>query len=254
MDLLDPREPVNTWTHALGVVLALPATCALWKRTHRTRRARWGMLVYGSSLAFCYTASALVHGLRLPAEQLGLFDRLDRFGIYVLIAGTYTPFAGTLLEGKWRVGTLLSVWIITAAAGLALVMHGVFPPLINTLLYLAMGWGSVFCLAQAARVVPARKMWTLVAGGLFYSVGAFVNFLNGPSLWAGDLAAHELFHLLVLAGSAAHFSFMLRVVAPFAQNSIACGGVPRGHVRFSRSHASHPMTHLVRDDRRSPTP
>ena len=82
-------------------------------------------------------------------------------------------------------------------------------------LYLGMGWGVVACYAELARVVSHRALRPLVVGGLFYSVGAVLNLLRWPVLWPGLFGAHELFHLFVLAGSLAHYRFILRVVVPF---------------------------------------
>ena len=93
---------------------------------------RLSLLVYGLSLAFCYTASTLYHGLRIPADRLAAFDRLDRIGIFALIAGSYTPLAWGLLRGRWRWGTLATVWSITAVASGQLAIGGPFPPLVKT--------------------------------------------------------------------------------------------------------------------------
>ena len=216
MDFFHLREPVNAWSHGVGLMLALLGTLLLWRRSPGAHPAsRLSLLVFGLSLAFCYAASTLFHGLRIPKDRLAPFDRLDRIGIFLLIAGSYTPLVWCLMRGRWRWGTLTTVWLIAAAASVKLAIGSPFPPLLTTVLYLGMGWGSIACYAQLARVVSHRALRPLVAGGLLYSIGAVVNLLHWPTLWPGQFGAHELFHLFVMAGSVAHYRLMLQVVVPF---------------------------------------
>jgi hemolysin III len=208
------REPASAWTHLFGLTLALPGAWLLWKRGAGDLGRRISLLVYGISLVACYGASTLYHGVRLPADQLGPFLRLDSEGIYFLIAGSYTPLAWNLMRGRWRVGTLMAVWG-TAGTAIAVLASGRrFSPVMGTCLYLAMGWGVVVCYAKVAQVVSHRAMRPLVVGGLAYSVGAVLNLLSWPRLWPGVFGTHALFHLFVIAGSFAHFWFILKVVVP----------------------------------------
>jgi hemolysin III len=214
MNLLDLREPVSAWSHGAGLFLALPGTAWLWWRGQGDRSKRISLLVYGLSLAFCYGASALFHGVRTDEQRLGVFQRLDHVGILALIAGTYTPIAWNLLRGRWRRWTLGLVWL-SATAGAALHQAcGTVPIYVSTALYLGMGWGSVLCCGEIARASSRRALRLILLGGLLYSGGAVLNLLEWPTLWPGVFGPHELFHLFVLAGSLAHFRFMLRVVAP----------------------------------------
>ena len=101
MDFFDLREPVSAWSHCLGLLLSPPGILLLWRRSSGGRPAqRLSLLVFGLSLAFCYAASTLYHGLRIPEDRLAAFDRLDRIGIFVLIAGSYTPLAWSLMRGR----------------------------------------------------------------------------------------------------------------------------------------------------------
>src|SRR5437764_6686634 len=116
MDLLDLREPVSTWSHCAGLLLALPGTLLLWRRSAGDSTKRLSLLIYGLSLAFCYAASTLYHGVRLPADRVAAFARLDSVGIFTLIAGSYTALAWNLMRGRWRRWTLAGVWTATAAS------------------------------------------------------------------------------------------------------------------------------------------
>ncbi len=236
MDFLHFREPVSASSHCAGLLLALAGTAYLWLRSRGPIAKRLSLLVFGLGLASCYAASTLYHGLRLPKAELAAFDRIDRIGIFLLIAGTYTPLVWVLMRGRWRWGTLATVWLVAIVASVKLAIDGPFPPIWTTGLYLAMGWGVVVCYAQLARAVSRRALRPLVAGGLFYSVGSAINLLQWPVLWPGVFGSHELFHLFVLAGSLAHYRLILKVVVPFEPGG---GKVPsdpgRGRPRGSDS-------------------
>jgi hemolysin III len=215
MDALDFREPFSAWSHCIGLMLALSGALILWRRSGGDLGKRLSLLVYGLSLIFCYAASTLFHGVRLPADRLADFARLDSVGIFALIAGSYTPMAWNLMQGRWRWGTLTAVWG-TATLAIVLIAAGrQFSPVLGTCLYLGMGWGVVVCYAQLARVVSHRALLPVVVGGLFYSLGAVLNVLCWPALWPGVFGVHDLFHLFVMAGSLAHYVFILKVIVPF---------------------------------------
>jgi hemolysin III len=211
------REPASAWTHFVGLMLSLPGTVILWRRSGGDPGKRISLLVYGLGLVACYAASTLYHGVRLPADRLAVFIRLDSVGIFALIAGSYTPLAWNLMRGRWRTWTLATVWG-TAAASIALIASGRrFSPVTGTCVYLAMGWGVVVCYARIARVVSHRALLPVVLGGVLYSVGAVLNLLQRPALWTGVFGPHDLFHLFVMAGSLAHYWFLLKVVVPFGR-------------------------------------
>ncbi len=216
MIFLDLREPASAWTHGLGLVLAIPGTLLLCRRAGSNRMLRLTLAVYGMSLAACYAASASYHGLRLSNDDIALLGTIDRLGIFGLIAGTYTPIAWGLLRGRWRSGVLTLAWsAMLAGCGLQLA-RGTLPAWVSTALYLAIGWGAVFCYGEMGRAVSRRAMRPVLVGGLLYSIGAAINLLGRPVPWPGVFGAHELFHLFVLAASMVHFRFVLRVVVPFA--------------------------------------
>ena len=219
MGILDPREPVSAWTHCTGLMLAFPGTFLLWRRSAGDRGKQLSLLVYGLSLIFCYLASSLYHGVRLPAARVVAFARLDGVGIFALIAGSYTPLAWCLMRGRWRRWTLAVVWTVAITATILIAAGRHFSPVLSTCIYLGMGWGSVICYSEIAQVVTHRALAPIVVGGLSYSVGAVFNLLHWPALWPGTFGPHELFHLFVLAGSLAHYLFILNVVVPFVWGS-----------------------------------
>lgn len=216
MDFLNFREPVSSWSHCAGLLLALPGTLLLWQRSTGVRAKRLTLLVYGLTLSFCYLASTLYHGVRVPSTQLSAFARLDNVGIFALIAGSYTPLAWCVLRGPWRRWTLVGVWTVAALASFVLASGRQFSPVMATSLYLGMGWGVVVCYAEIARVVSHRALLPVVVGGLCYSLGAVLNLLHWPVILPGIFESHEVFHFFVLAGSLAHYQFVLKVIVPIA--------------------------------------
>jgi hemolysin III len=214
MDLLHPREPINTWSHGLWLLIALPGLVLLWRCSRGDRAKQLSLLIYGLTLVFCSACSMLYHGVRLPGERIRTFALLDDVGIYMLIAGTYTPIAWTFLRRYWRRGTLGLVWF-WAALGITIRLScEALPPWLSTGFYLGMGWGAVFCYFEVARRLSHRALLPIIAGGMLYSLGAVFNLLHMPVLWPGVFQSHELFHVFVVAGSLLHFHFMLTVVGP----------------------------------------
>jgi hemolysin III len=217
MTYLSFREPFSAWSHGLWLLLSVPATLVLLRRCGgRERAKRFTLLIFGLSLAACYLGSMLYHGVRLEKQGIDFFDRMDHVGIHLLIAGSYTPMAWNLLRGRWRWWTLAAVWSTTLVGSALLLANIRLPMPLQTCEYLALGWGAMLCYVQISRVVPQKAMRWLVAGGLFYSVGAVLNMMRWPVLWPGVFGSHELFHLWVMAGSTAHFWFMMTAVVPIA--------------------------------------
>lgn len=214
MDLLSLREPLSAGSHGAWLLLSLPATLWLWLRSRHDRSKQISLLVYGASLSACFGASTLFHGMRVPGPQLDTLALIDHIGIYLLIAGTYTPIAWNLLSRPWKHGVLALAWLAAAGGSTMQVLWTDLPIWMATSLYLVMGWGAVVFYAELERSVNCTSVRLILWGGVFYSVGAAINLLEWPVLWPGVFGAHELFHLFVMAGSLCHFTFMLTVVAP----------------------------------------
>jgi hemolysin III len=220
MLLFDLREPINAWSHGVGMMLALPVTWVLWKRCSHLgdtgeqepgcssflyqRIKALCMLIFGITLIICYGVSATFHGVHLSGEPLHRLQRLDHVGIYLLIAGTYT----------WSWGTLTTVWTIALLCAFRVWRGGVMPIWVSTPVYLALGWGALFCYFELAKTYSHSTLLPLPLGGVFYSTGAVLNLMRWPVLLPGVFGAHELLHFLVIAGSTCHIFFMVKVVVP----------------------------------------
>jgi hemolysin III len=218
------REPVNAWSHALWLLLSVPATMVLLRRCPgNDRPRRLTLLVFGISLAVCYAASTLFHAVRLSEAWIAWFDELDHIGIFILIAGSYTPVAWNLLQGRLKWGTLAAAWFFSALGTALLLTCGVFSMFWSTCWYVGLGWGAAIGYIELSRVRTQRVMFPLLLGGILYTVGAIINLANWPVLLPGVFGAHELFHLFVMAGSLAHFCFMHDAIALPAHDPATSG-------------------------------
>ncbi len=195
---LSAAERFNSASHFAGALLALAALVALvWRAAgsgDRTRLA--GLAIYGSSLLALYTASTLYHAFE---GRVKLFLRkLDHLAIYLLIAGTYTPFALLKLRDSLGLTLLVVIWVLAA---LGIVIE--FLPVTRALsvgLYLAMGWLALGVIRPLALALDGAGLAWVLAGGLCYTLGTV--FYAFDKRWP---AAHGVFHVFVLAGSVSHF-------------------------------------------------
>ena len=170
--------------------------------------------IFGLSLIALYAASALYHLLPLSPAGVARLRQVDHVSIFVLIAGTYTPFCLLALNGAWRAGLLAVVWGL-ALCGLLLKLFWMDAPRwLSVALYLGMGWVAVFAAPALFRAVPAGGMAWVLAGALVYSAGALVYGLKRPNPIPEVFGFHELWHLFVMAGSACHYWAVLGYIAP----------------------------------------
>jgi hemolysin III len=212
------REPVNGLTHLAGALLASIGLIVLLASA--TRAGRMDQLVafgiFGFSLIALYTASALYHLLPLSPAGVARLRRVDHISIFVLIAGTYTPFCLLALDGGWRVGLLGLVWGLALCGILLKFLWMDAPRWLSVALYLGMGWVAVIAAPALFQAVPTGGMVWVLAGALVYSAGALIYGLRRPNPVPGVLGFHELWHLFVVAGSACHFWAVLGYIAPLA--------------------------------------
>lgn len=202
------REPFNGASHLLGLLLAGAGTILLL----RMASGPWQLAsfsVYGATLILLYAASALYHMLPVSERPLRALRTLDHIAIYFLIAGTYTPIALVTLHNRLGWTLLAAVWLI-AVAGIPFKLFFLDAPIwLSTSTYLAMGYLALLAVVPLARTVPVSGLLWLVAGGMAYTIGAVIYARERPNPFPGRFGHHEIWHLLVLAGSACHFAFMI---------------------------------------------
>jgi len=193
------EELANSASHAAGFLAALLGAPFLMATAmhHGGLRALGGGIFAGSCI-FLYLCSALVHGLS-PGRAQRVFEIMDYSGIFLLIAGTYTPFALGVLWGPWGWMLLSVIWPLAILGILIKVLRGVQTPMFTVSLYVAMGWFMVFFLRPLSLRVPAECLFLLLAGGAAYTGGLIFYFFR-------RMRYHHLaWHLAVLLGTTFHF-------------------------------------------------
>ena len=204
------EEIAHVATHAVGIALSIAAIVALLLAAGANGAGTWraaGGVIFGASALLLFTTSVLYHATRSPRLKPRL-RLLDHAAIYLLIAGTYTPFALGVLGGTWGWILFGLVWSLAVLGVAAKTALGFRFHLSSTLLYLAMGWIGVIAAKPLLESLTRHELTWIVAGGLAYTLG--VPFY----LWKSRRYTHAIWHVFVLAGVACHFVAVLSVMAP----------------------------------------
>jgi len=200
------REPFNTYSHAFGALVALVGTILLIiDSTIDPVSNKIAFIIYGVTVLLMFGSSALYHSVRVTFKTEEFFRLLDHIMIYLVIAGSYTPISAIALEGNWRLGMLLGVWIFAVAGILKKILWLNAPRWLSTGLYLLMGWIAVLIFPQIWDVVPKGFSFWIIIGGLFYTVGAIIYGLQKPNPAPKWFGYHGIWHLFVLGGAFSHF-------------------------------------------------
>lgn len=204
------EEWASSVIHAIGIALSVAGLIALATVAAQGGNA-WhlaSVCIYGISLILLYVASTLYHAIPHPSAKQVL-RTLDHVGIFLLIAGTYTPFTVISLQGGWGWGLFGVVWTL-AAIGIVLELRQVRRRGWLIALYVGMGWVGVAAIGPLMASLSSAGLWLLLGGGLCYTLG--VPFY----LWRSLPYNHALWHLFVLAGSVLHFCAIYFHVLPRA--------------------------------------
>lgn len=202
-------ELASSIVHGIGIVLSIAGLAALVALSARYGEVRdvVASAVFGATLVLLYTASTLYHAVPVPKAK-PVLRTLDHIAIYLLIAGTYTPFTLIALPGRWGWSLFAAVWTL-AALGSVLEFGALkrFRKL-SVLLYIGMGWIGMIAFKPLMAHLQTGGMLLLVAGGLAYTLG--VPFY----LWRRLPYHHSVWHCFVLAGSVLHYLAVLFYVIP----------------------------------------
>jgi hemolysin III len=165
--------------------------------------------IYSSALLLLFGLSATYHSFPWSPRPRQVLRRLDHSMIFLLIAGSYTPFCLLALGTAWSLALLSVVWLL-AGAGVALKLAWVDSPRwLSVLLYVALGWLAVVAAPVLAATLPLSTILVLLAGGMLYTVGGLVYALRRPDPAPSVFGYHEVFHLFVIAGAATHYGLVV---------------------------------------------
>jgi hemolysin III len=205
-----PREEsANSILHLVGLALSFSATAALVvvASRHGTARHIVSCSIYGATLIFLYLSSALYHS-SAAGKSKRLLRYFDHNSIFLLIAGTYTPFTLITLRGGWGWSLFGAIWGLALTGIFLRVLIKKTHPVMATLLYLLMGWLVIIAIRPLMMTLPSGGIFWLVAGGLCYTFGVIFYGLDRFRYF------HAVWHLFVLAGSACHFFSIFFYVLP----------------------------------------
>lgn len=200
-------ERFNSLTHLAGLLLAVAGTAVLITQAALHGDA-WQVVsssIFGATMVLLYGASSLYHSVRGAAKRV--FVKFDHCAIYLLIAGTYTPFALVTLRGPWGWSLFGVVWGL-AVLGIVKELWLGRERVPSVPLYLAMGWLAIVAAVPMVQELPGWGLAWLVAGGLFYTAG--IIFYANDERWRH---AHGVWHLFVLGGTSCHYVAILRYVS-----------------------------------------
>jgi hemolysin III len=206
--LMKQGERLNTITHMIGSAMALAGFIVLIVFAAQ-RGDPWRIVsfsVYGVTLVVLYLFSTIYHGISGKAKVY--FQKLDHTAIYLLIAGTYTPFTLVSMRGVWGWSLFGIIWALAIAGIMQEMLLKSTHRVLSVVIYLLMGWLVVGAIQPLARALAGRGIIWMVAGGLFYTVGVF--------FYACDKKirnGHAIFHIFVLAGSVCHYITILFYIA-----------------------------------------
>ena len=209
------REPVNGFTHLAGAILSFIGLLALVIKTalqgHSTI-ALTAVIIFGISMILLYAASATYHLVVSSDKVISFLRRLDHAMIFLLIAGSYTPFCLIALKGVtgW---VLFSIIITIAIVGISFKLIWFnCPRWVSTLIYVVMGWGAIFLIVPLYKSLSTVGLMLLVGGGVFYTIGAFIYGTKPKFLKLKKLEFHEIFHIFILLGSLCQYLCVLLYV------------------------------------------
>ena len=205
------REPVNSLTHWVGAVLAIIGLIALLTVSWGAPAKMISVAIYGASLIFLFSASATYHAVNRKDQVLEIFRKVDHAAIFLLIAGTYTPFCVNAFTGFWQWGLLSIIWSLALIGVFVKIFYIRSPRWLNAGIYVVMGWLGILGAGQVLTNLPVWVISWLVAGGVIYTLGAIVYSTKMFNFVPGVFGFHEIWHIFVMVAAAAHFIAVLGV-------------------------------------------
>jgi hemolysin III len=205
---LPQTRPILRGTLHGAIALLAPAGLVLLLLLANSPRGYVGAAIYATALMLLYTTSASYHLAPWPRRLRAIMMRLDHSMIFVLIAGTYTPFCLIVVGDAWGIPLLSVVWLLAGLGALSKVLWPRAPRWLGVSLYLGLGWLGIVAAWPLITNLAVAGIMLLMAGGLLYSIGAVVYARRWPDPLPRVFGYHEVFHALVVAGSALHFSLI----------------------------------------------
>ncbi len=209
------RDPISGFTHFIGCVLAVLGLILLIMKVIDPVKP-WHIAtftVFSVGMILLYLASTLYHWLPLSDIGTQRLRRLDHIMIFIMIAATYTPVCLIPLRSSIGWQLFFGVWGIAALGLFVKVFWLQAPRWLSVTIYILMGWLAILGIVPIVEAIQPGGVFWMVAGGLFYTIGAVIYAIKRPDPWPNRFGFHEIFHLFVMLGSFSHFMMMYQYIA-----------------------------------------
>ncbi len=205
--MIRAHEAFNFYSHLTGMLAAVVGTIFLLLRADTTSLMVMA-IVYGLSMVFLFLASSLYHAFKKQENELSFWRRMDRFAIFIMIAGSYTPVCYFFMEDAWVVPMIAVQWGLVAFGILSQIFFPRAPRTLFAAIYLLMGWSLLIPIQQVLNAMDASQQTLLFTGGAAFTLGAIFYAIKRPLILPGIFSFHELFHVMVLIGASCHFAMI----------------------------------------------
>jgi hemolysin III len=213
-----PKPLLRGWSHGVAALVAIAGLVSLIVITRQDPAKLVSMTVYGVGLVLLFGVSATYHIFNWPPRVKNWLRRADHATIFIFIAATYTPLVFNILDGWWRIGVLVAIWICALAGVVGAAPFLRIPRVALASIYLSMGWLAVVALVPLTAALGWFAAVLMALGGLQYSLGAAAYAFKKPRLWPRVFGYHELFHLAVITASVTFYAIVVYYAVPFHRN------------------------------------
>ncbi len=210
------QHPLRGMIHGAAALVAVAGVVVLAVIGEVTPGVRTALVLYGASLVALFTTSSLYHSVPWNDRWKERLRRLDHSAIFLVVAGSFTPFAVVALEGAWRIASLAVVWL-AAVTGIVVKWSERSVRLgPSVTIQSAMGWAALIPMWQIGRALGVDTVVWIAVGGFLYTIGMVFMLTKWPRLSPRVFSYHELFHVMVVAAALVHFLVILNRVVPAA--------------------------------------
>jgi len=206
-------ERVSFYSHLFGMLLSVAGTAVLLSMTMQGSHDRIVVLVYGLSVSWLFSASAIYHAQKRSENSVNIWRKFDHFAIFFMIAGTYTPLCYYTLTGPMRTGIIAAQWTLVVLGVFFKLFFMKAPRWLYTAIYIAMGWMAIIPIRDLFNQMNAQAFQYLILGGIVYTIGAVIYARKRPNPIPGLFGFHEIFHILIVAAAVFHFAAIYICVA-----------------------------------------
>jgi hemolysin III len=206
------RDPVSGLTHLGAAILAFIGLIVLIVLAWGESAKLISVLIYGISLILMFAASATYHMTISSPKVINILRKIDHSAIYLLIAGTYTPFCINAFNGFWKWGLLIIIWSLALiGVGIKIFIIRV-PRWVNAGVYLLMGWLVIAAIQEMLNTLTSATLNWLVIGGAVYTLGAIIYITKKLDFKPDVFGFHEVWHIFVILAAAAHYISILSIL------------------------------------------